>query len=55
MICCVWHDVMVNSFLSGGLLSCFDWSTVPILSFAPLPTAFLPRSAIQPDPIARQI
>ncbi len=32
---------MVGSFLSGGLLSSFGWSTVLVLSFAPLVIALL--------------
>jgi predicted MFS family arabinose efflux permease len=37
----VFGTMTVGSFLSGGLLSSFGWSTVLILSFAPLSTALL--------------
>jgi hypothetical protein len=37
----VFGTMTVGSFLSGGLLSSFGWSTVLVLSFAPLLTAFL--------------
>ncbi len=43
----------VGSFLSGGLLSSFGWSTVLMLSFAPLVAALLALIGFSYRPTAR--
>lgn len=50
----VFGTMTVGSFLSGGLLSSFGWSTVLVLSFAPLLTAFLALIAYAVRPVVRQ-
>jgi predicted MFS family arabinose efflux permease len=50
----VFGTMTVGSFLSGGLLSSFGWSTVLILSFAPLLTAFLALIGLSYRRIVRQ-
>jgi hypothetical protein len=44
----------VGSFLSGGLLSSFGWSTVLVLSFAPLLAASLALIGFSYRPGLRQ-
>ena len=51
----VFGTMMVGSFLSGGLLSSFGWSTVLALSFVPLSTAVLALLGYSYSSILRQI
>ena len=50
----VFGTMTVGSFLSGGLLSSFGWSTVLVLSFAPLLTALLALIGFSYRPVVRQ-
>jgi MFS family permease len=51
----VFGTMTVGSFLSGGLLSSFGWSTVLVLSFAPLLAAGLALIGFSYRPAARPI
>jgi hypothetical protein len=49
----VFGTMTVGSFLSGGLLSSYGWSTVLVLSFAPLLAAALALIGLSYRPAAR--
>jgi MFS family permease len=50
----VFGTMTIGSFLSGGLLSSFGWSTVLVLSFAPLLTALVALIGFSYRPTIRQ-
>jgi predicted MFS family arabinose efflux permease len=50
----VFGTMTIGSFLSGGLLSSFGWSTVLALSFAPLLTALLALIGLSYRPILQK-
>jgi len=50
----IFGTMVVGSFLSGGLLSSFGWSTVLVLSFVPLLAALLSLIGFSYRPALRQ-